>query len=102
MYPDYLIPQEEFEEILTEMYLIEAIHNHKIVEDINFSKKIYSFYQEVFDRHGIQKADFDSTFAWYQDHPDIMVDVYDRVLEKMARRSDDNDAADPGDGPEDN
>ncbi len=90
IYPDGLPDQDKFARVLTEMHMIEAMYNHKIVHDRNFSERIYAFYGEVYDRHEITPEAFHQTLDWHLEHPEELQKVYDRVLDDLSHRKDKN------------
>ncbi len=45
-------------------------------------------YSNIFEKHRISKADFDSTVAAYTRRPDLYKEIYDEVLLKLNMRLD--------------
>ena len=40
-------------------------------------------YREIFEKHGITRSEFKESFAWYTDHPRLMTDIYEPVIERL-------------------
>jgi hypothetical protein len=78
-----LIPRRDFIEILAEIHLVDVMTNSP-----GFSRKFeaadtFELNQQIFDKHKVTKAQFDSTVSMYIRQPDVYIKVYDEVLLKL-------------------
>jgi hypothetical protein len=83
-----LIKKDEFTEILIDIHLMDAITNspgYFRKYDQNDSLDLYS---NIFKKHNVTKAVFDSTVVSYTRRPDIYKEIYDEVLLKLNMRLD--------------
>jgi hypothetical protein len=85
---DRVIPEPALVDILVDIHLMDAITNgsgfYRKYEGID-SVDIYS---NIFQKHGVSKADFDTTVAIYSRQPDLYLQVYDKVMLKLNLRID--------------
>jgi hypothetical protein len=68
-------------EVLTEISLVEGARSGTRV--INDSLHINDLYVSVFQRHALHPDTFRRSLAWYTEHPDRMLPVWDRVIENL-------------------
>lgn len=82
--PSTIIAEEEFVQVLTDAYLCEGASgvNIKNVQGNQFDST-YAFNPLKDNR--IEKAQFDSTIAYYSNHPKKMKLVYEKVLDKLSQ-----------------
>ncbi len=84
--PDLVLEQDKFTEVMVDMQLIQAMYTRQLPLDTAGAAKAhaYRYYQEVFEKHGINQADFDTSYVWYVQHKPLMLEVYEDVLERLA------------------
>lgn len=41
------------------------------------------YYREVFETHDVSKAEFKRSMKYYKNNPDVMLKVYDQVVEHL-------------------
>lgn len=82
--PANILGEEQFVKVLTDAYLCEGASgiNIKNVTGIKFDSA-YAF--NPLKDNGVAKAQFDSTIAYYSNHPKKMKAVYERVLDKLSQ-----------------
>lgn len=49
----------------------------------------YKYYNDLFAKYGITRADFDSCLAYYTRQPEIFTAIYDAVIDTLSRRQTD-------------
>lgn len=82
--PSTIIAEEEFVKVLTDAYLCEGASgiNIKNVPGNKFDST-YAF--NPLKDNNISKALFDSTIAYYSNHPKKMKRIYEKVLDKLSQ-----------------
>lgn len=78
-----IIDREEFIEILIDIHLMDAVSN-----DPDYFRKYrdidsIDLYSQIFEKHHVTQALFDSTVSAYTRRPDLYKEVYDEVLLKL-------------------
>lgn len=83
-----LIDRDVFTEILIDIHLMDAITNSPgYFRKYNQSDSL-DLYSNIFAKHKVTQALFDSTVASYTQRPDIYKEIYDDVLLRLKRRLD--------------
>lgn len=82
--PSNILNEDQFVKVLTDAYLCEGASgiNVKNVTGIKFDSA-YAF--NPLKDNGVAKAQFDSTIAYYSNHPKKMKAVYEKVLDKLSQ-----------------
>ncbi|MFC2113410.1 DUF4296 domain-containing protein [Bacteroidota bacterium] len=86
--PKEIIMQDELVPILVDLHMVYALQGSILFKDISRSIDSVDTYSLVFEKHGINKALFDTTIAWYSQHPKIFTHVYDHVVMQLTQLSD--------------
>ena len=80
--PKSILSNEELTAILTECYLVESAYGLNVkMAPGQFMDSIYMF-NPVKD-HKCSKGKFDSSLLFYSQHPIILKQIYDTVLERL-------------------
>jgi hypothetical protein len=87
--PKNLIPEDKFVDLMVEVHLIEASINQRFVKLVDSTDQSLSYYRFLFEKEGVAKADFDSTFAYYTRHPKMMNNVYEQVQIRLKAMAED-------------
>lgn len=96
--PPGLIERDTFKRLLLGAELIEARIQHERVIEHAGGDRGPALYQGLFEREGVTRDRFDSTFRWYSEHPLLMRPIYEEVLaelDSMAARGVPFPVADP-------
>ena len=86
--PVEVLTRDRFENVLLEAQLIEARMNHEVVVAHVNAIPAEQYYAEMFVKEGTTKEEFQRSFAYYSEHPEVMRSIYERVLEELNRRKD--------------
>jgi hypothetical protein len=78
------ISEDKLVDILIDLHTAEAAVQDEQQRVRDSMTKIY--YQQIFDKHQVSKADFDTTLATYSRHPIRFDTVYNHVLERLKQR----------------
>lgn len=82
--PPNILGEEQFVKVLTDAYLCEGASGINI-KNVNGDKFDSAYAFNPLKDNGIAKAQFDSTIAYYSNHPKKMKIVYEEVLEKLSQ-----------------
>lgn len=77
------IEQEKMSDILVDAYMAPSA-----LYDIRLKKgeKREYYFTNIFIKHGVTEAEFDSALTWYTSNMDQNKKLYDRVIEKLTAR----------------
>ncbi len=78
-----LIPREKFIEILIGIHMTDVVISGSEYFRKYKPEDTLEVYAELFEKHQVTKAEFDSTVSMYIRQPDIYLKVYDEVLLKL-------------------
>lgn len=76
------LSEQQLIDLLADMHSAEAATESEVSRVRDSMTKIY--YQQIFDKHGVKKADFDTTLALYSRNPVALDTVYSRVIRKLS------------------
>lgn len=85
--PSQYIQPDEMEDILVDYHLARAMADNA---DVSFEERDYyhSLYEEaVMQKHGVTKAEFDSSLVYYYRRADRFTDIYKRVAERLEEQA---------------
>jgi hypothetical protein len=84
----YLIDRKEMVNVLVDIHLANAVKGspdfYKIIREYD-SLDIYTV---IFNKYGIEKAQFDSSIAYYSRNPEILIPIYDEVIMRLNQLQD--------------
>ena len=86
--PRDLISQEDLVPILVDFHMVYSIQSTTEFRTYSRQFDTIDTYSYIFDKHGVNKAMFDSTIAWFSQHPKQFTEVYDHVVMVLTQRSD--------------
>lgn len=72
-----VLSQKDMTDVLFDVHLAEA--TIKIVNPRYECIEYQEYYNSVFEKHGITKADFDRSLEWYAHHPEKLSIIYDSL-----------------------
>jgi len=78
-----LIPRDKFVEILIGIHLTDVITTGSSYYRMYQPVDTVDLYSELFKKHNVTKAEFDTTVAMYIRQPDVYLKIYDEVLLKL-------------------
>lgn len=87
--PENALPEKKFVAVMVDLHLIEAGVNQKITPLNDSTHSTYRYYKYLFEKHEINRVDFDSTYGYYQRYPELMNEVYTQVFDSLKALSDD-------------
>ena len=84
--PETVIRQEQMIEILIDVHLAEAWKERRKMEEDSALIFIKAQYETIFKLHNITRSEFENSLEYYENHPDIMDELYHEVINEMSRR----------------
>ncbi len=85
--PAGLIPEDQMVLILADVSLIEAKYQRRIIQPgRNLREETLKNYSALFKKYGITSKQFADSYNYYQDDPEKMEAIYDKVLEELTRQ----------------
>ncbi|MGH2649349.1 MAG: DUF4296 domain-containing protein [Ginsengibacter sp.] len=88
--PVGIIQQKEMGNILWDVVRAQALAEEITKRDSTIDKPAETkmLTQKVFEIHKIKSSDFDQSYAWYTNHPELMQSIFDSL--NVQKRKDDN------------
>jgi len=82
--PKEVLSKKEMEKLMYDIYIAEAmIENDYATFDTPEKKE--AFMQQVFRKHGVTEAQWDTSLSWYADHIDIYLKINDSIKARILR-----------------
>lgn len=84
--PSHVIPTDDMAEVMADMYIAESVvemNRHQYSSDS--SRRLLR--QSVLARHGYTPEDFDTSMVWYGHNYSTYLDVCDRTIEILQKKS---------------
>lgn len=86
--PFHVLSDKKMEAVLFDVYIAqtEIDNNHAVFSD---SARKADLLNAVFQKHKINKADFDSSLVWYSDNLDKYIKINEKIVERYVKMTDD-------------
>jgi hypothetical protein len=76
------IPEDDFTDILTDIYLSKAYFSSEGINDAFWDTIPYN--RHIVERYGYQQAQFDSTLVWYCTNPKRYQNIHDEIIARLS------------------
>jgi hypothetical protein len=83
--PPNVISKEIMVPLLVDMQLIEGANSTKFFQGDTGQTNYELLYTTIFEKHGVEKAQFDSSMAYYTQHTAVLEVIYDQVIEELMK-----------------
>ncbi len=84
--PEGILPEQKMVDLLVETHLTDAIlYSDNSMAEAKRDKAL-SYYPSVLEKFRIEKAQMDSSVAWYMRHPKAFARVYEKVILNLEKR----------------
>ena len=83
-----IIPQKKFVSVLVDLQLADGIAVENIANRSAPLLDSATMYTAVFSKHGVTRAQFDSTMKYYTQHPEDFQQVYNLVTAQLKELED--------------
>jgi len=83
--PDVVIPTDEFSALMMDIRLAET--NQKLLTRAGGAPENFldSSYQLIYKIHDVTPYQVDTSFKWYAEHPELLKEVDQKILENLNR-----------------
>lgn len=81
--PKDLIPKEKMSLILTDMVLLEATYNTRLIRLTDKDEKMIKYNEEILNQHQVSKEAFDNSYEYYLDHEEDFEAIMELVFEEL-------------------
>lgn len=87
--PSEIIRPKEMQSILWDVIRAQTLSSQLVRKDsaINQIAETKALTQKVFQIHNIKASDFERSYAWYTNHPDIIKVIFDSISSQNQRES---------------
>lgn len=82
--PSEVMSRKKMEDVMYDMYIAESIIDHNYQKFINPEKK-EALINQVFQKHKISEARWDTSLSWYSDNIDQYLQINDSVKSRLQR-----------------
>ncbi|MFM7637549.1 MAG: DUF4296 domain-containing protein [Crocinitomicaceae bacterium] len=83
--PDVL-PEEKMLLLMEEIYLIENHYQMTFGSPSVYKSTLDSSYQLILKEHGVTQKQYEESFSYYASHPEIMLNLQERLIERLNRK----------------
>lgn len=85
--PENVLSQEEMASVMTEVHLLEASMSMNISTAITKDgpPDLKQTTLELLKKKGVSKGKYETSFLFYTEHPDLLSDVYQLVLNNLSQ-----------------
>jgi hypothetical protein len=85
--PDNVLSQEEMAAVMTEVHLLEASMNLNISSAVTSgdAPDLEATTRELLKKKGITKEQYDTSFLFYTQHPKMLGEIYQLVLNDLSQ-----------------
>jgi hypothetical protein len=83
-----VLEKEELVPLLMDLHMVYAIQSSVEYREIALEVDSVDNYTYIFEKHGVTKAVFDSSIAWYSRHPGLFTEIYDEVVMNLTQLQD--------------
>lgn len=81
--PENLIQKKEMALILTDLMLLEATYNTRLIRVPDKRDRMVKYSKEIVDHHMVSKESFDASYEYYMDHPEDFEAILELVFEEL-------------------
>ncbi len=79
--PARLIPEDKMTQMLLDMHIIEGARSGMRV--LGDSVPVDVYYRGFYEKYDVTKGQYDSSFRYYSADPDLMMEMYDIVIDSI-------------------
>lgn len=82
--PSRYIQPDDMEDLLYDLHIAQAMANEAAHKDGDYAYQQNLYFAAVLEKHGVSKADFDSSLTYYYIRADRFGDMYKRVVDRLS------------------
>ena len=84
----YFLTRDQIIPVLVDMHLVFAIQTTPEFHELTRLYDSIDLHSDIFKKHNIEKAAFDSTMSFYSKNPEYLIDIYDEVIMRLSKLQD--------------
>ncbi|MDX5446753.1 MAG: DUF4296 domain-containing protein [Bacteroidota bacterium] len=81
--PEEVIPEDKMIEVMIDVHLLEGARSGNSIIGSD-SLYIQDYYEGLLQDHDLTVEEYEQSFKWYTEHPEVFKDVYQRVMERLS------------------
>ena len=81
--PDPLLTEPQMVEVLSDVYVVEAILNQKKAQGQPCDSLTNTYYEQLFEHYGITDSILDANMDYYAHYPEILERIMDSVVNRL-------------------
>lgn len=82
--PDNIVDTATLTQFLTEAYIVQSYDHIVVAENRDSLGHLTDgAYDSLYSKYGITQEQYDSSWTYYLNHPNLLVDIYDRVVANL-------------------
>ena len=85
--PSRYIQPDDMEDLLHDLHIAQAMANEAAHKDGDLGYQQNLYFAAVLEKHGVTKADFDSSLVYYYTRADRFSDIYKHVVERLSNEA---------------
>ena len=78
-----VMPEEQMVQIMKDFMLLEATFNTRLIRMSDKDERMESYSEEILEKHGVSKEDFDASYEYYVYHPVEFESMMQLVFEEL-------------------
>jgi len=79
--PDTVLQKEQMAKVMVDIHLLEATMNLNVAEADNSHPTSL----DIFSKHSTTKEQYDESYLFYTQHPEILAEIYQLVLNDLSK-----------------
>lgn len=88
--PSDILPKEKMAQVITGIHIAEAEANMQKLPDLpalqaGSASTEKSSFENIFKKHKITKEQYEKSLSFYIDHPELLDQVYEKVLNELSK-----------------
>lgn len=83
--PDSVLAKEKMADVMTDIHLLEATLNLHVGSTDKLGPDGKPINVNIYKKHQITKEQFDESYKFYTENPELLAEVYQLVLNKLSR-----------------
>jgi len=83
--PETILPKEKMAEVMLDIHLLEATMNLNATSADKMNPANPSPNFDVLKKNNISKKQYDESFDFYSQHPELLIEIYQTVLNDLSK-----------------
>ncbi len=84
--PDNVLSREKMTSVMVDVQLVEAALSVNQLKGDDAKKTAINYYDSVLKQHNISREEFDVSFKYYAEHPGLLEQIYEDVLNELSKK----------------